>query len=54
MRTALLLSCCALRGLLQANLGNLAGAEADWRLALAVDPAHAAARELLNRLKSQQ
>ncbi len=43
-----------LHGLLQANLGNLAGAGTDWRLALAIDPAHVAATALLNRLKSQQ
>ena len=43
-----------LHGLVQANTGNLAGAEADWRLALAVDPAHGPATELLQRLKRQQ
>jgi hypothetical protein len=43
-----------LHGLWQANTGNLVEAEADWRLALASDPAHAAATELLSRLKSQQ
>jgi hypothetical protein len=42
-----------LHGLMQANLGNLAAAEDEWRLALAIDPAHAPATELLNRLKSQ-
>ena len=41
-----------LRGLLQANMGNLTGAEADWRTALAIEPAHAAATELLTRLKA--
>lgn len=44
----------ALRGLLRAQMGDLAGAEADWRAALAVDPAHAAANELMARLKSGQ
>jgi hypothetical protein len=43
-----------LHGLWQANTGNLVGAEADWRLALTIEPAHAAATELMNRLKSQQ
>ena len=43
----------ALHGLVQANLGNLAGAEADWLLALKIDPAHAPAAELLQRLRSQ-
>jgi len=43
-----------LRGLVQANAGNLTGAEADWRLALTIDPAHGPARELLGRLKAKQ
>ncbi len=43
-----------LHGLWQANTGNLAGAEAAWRLALAIEPAHGPATELLQRLKSQQ
>jgi hypothetical protein len=41
-----------LHGLLQANLGNLTAAEADWRLALMIEPGHAAATGLLARLKS--
>ena len=41
-----------LHGLVQANAGNLAGAETDWRTALAIEPAHAAATELLTRLNA--
>jgi hypothetical protein len=40
-----------LRGLYRANQGDLAGAAADWQLALAVDPAHQPAQEWLSRLK---
>jgi hypothetical protein len=35
-------------------MGNLAGAEADWRLALAIEPAHEAATELLTRLQTEK
>ena len=41
-----------LRGLLRAQMGDLTGAEADWHMALAIDPAHVAATELLTRLKA--
>jgi len=41
-----------LHGLVQANAGNLTGAEVDWRMALAIEPAHAAATELLTRLNA--
>lgn len=37
----------ALRGLVQARAGDLAGAEADWRVALAVDPGHGPANNWL-------
>ncbi len=43
-----------LHGLWQANTGNLAEAEADWRRTLAIEPAHGLAIELLQRLKNQQ
>ena len=41
-----------LHGLVQANAGNLTGAETDWRTALAIEPGHAAATELLTRLNT--
>ena len=41
-----------LHGLVQANAGNLAGAEVDWRTVLAIEPAHVAATELLTRLNA--
>ncbi len=44
----------ALRGLVRAQMGDLAGAEADWRVALAVDPTHAPANELMRRLRGGQ
>jgi hypothetical protein len=43
-----------LRGLVQANIGNLAGAEADWETALAVDPTYEPAKELLGRMRAGQ
>ncbi len=44
----------ALRGLVRAQMGDVAGAEADWRVALAVDPTHAPANELMRRLRGGQ
>jgi hypothetical protein len=44
----------ALRGLVQAQQGNLTGAEADWRIALAVDPTHGPVTELLGRLHAER
>ena len=41
-----------LHGLWQANTGNLVGAEADWRLALTIEPGNGPAAELLTRLKA--
>ena len=43
-----------LRGLLLANAGELNRAEADWRTALAVDPAHKPAAEYLRRLDTER
>ena len=41
-----------LHGLWQANTGNLVGAEADWHLALTIEPGNGPAAELLTRLKA--
>jgi hypothetical protein len=41
-----------LRGLYQARSGNPIGAEADWQVALSVDPTHQPAQEYLMRLKA--
>jgi hypothetical protein len=43
-----------LRGLYLAQTGNPTAAEADWLAALAVDPAHTAAKELLSRRRATQ
>jgi hypothetical protein len=43
-----------LRGRYQLAIGNQPGAEADWQTALAVDPQHELAKELLQRLKNSR
>jgi hypothetical protein len=44
----------ALRGLVLASAGELDRAEADWQIALAVDPAHGPATEYLRRLDAER